>query len=107
MAHEAGHTGWLQFGDESEAKIFISQIDNCMGFPTPDGKTQTWAYPSCLANGYYPTATTENWYVIVKEEIEGCMTPEQISQIITELPMDWYECGTPVPSPSGDTQNYI
>ena len=104
MSH--GLLGWLEFGDESEANLFVSQIDSCMGFPTPDGKTETWAYPACLANGYYPTATTENWYVIVKDEIEGCMTPEQISQIILELPLDWYECGTPVPSPSGSTMNY-
>ena len=104
MAH--GTLGWLQFGDEAEANIFISQINGCMGFPTPDGKTQTWSEPSCLADGYYPTATTENWYVIVKDEIEGCMTPEQISQIITQLP-DWIECGTPEPNPSGTTENYI
>ena len=105
MAH--GTLGWLQFGDEAEANIFISQINGCMGFPTPDGKTQTWSEPSCLANGYYPTATTENWYVIVKDEIEGCMTPEQISQIITQLPIGWIECGTPEPNPSGDTQNFL
>ncbi len=107
MAHEAGHIGWLQFGDESEANIFISQINTCKGFPTPDGKTETWDEPSCLADGYFPTATTENWYVIIKEEIHDCLTPEQEAEIITSLPMDWYSCGELPPSPSGSTENNI
>lgn len=107
MAHELGHIGWLQFGDEAEANIFISQINTCKGYPTPDGKTQTWALPSCLANGYYPTATTENWYVIIKEEIHDCLTPEQEAAVISDLPTGWITCGTPEPSPSGDTQNYL
>jgi len=107
MAHELEHTGWLQFGDESEASIFVSQINNCMGFPTPDGRTITWADPFCLADGYFPTATTENWYVIVKDEISNCLTPEQEAAVISSLPTDWVACGTPAPSPSGDTENTL
>lgn len=99
--------GWIEFGGEDEANVLIDQINECMGFPTPDGKTKTWALPNCLADGYYPTATTENWYVIVKDEILGCLTQEQKDSIIPSLPAGWFACGTPEPSPSGDTQNYL
>lgn len=104
MAHELGHLGWLEYTTESEANDFISQINTCKGYPTPDGRTITWAEPFCLADGYYPTATTENWYVIVKEEIHECLTPEQEASVISELPLSWIPCGTPA---SGSTETYL
>jgi len=97
--------GWIEFGGQDEANVLIDQINECMGFPTPDGITISWANPNCMANGYFPTATTENWYVIIKEEIMDCLTQEQKDSIIPSLPVDWYACGTPIPSPSGSTEN--
>ena len=97
--------GWLEFDTINEASVFISQINSHLGLPTMDGKTLTWAIPTCLQDGYSPTATTENWYVIIKEEIMDCLTQEQKDSIIPSLPVDWYACGTPIPSPSGSTEN--
>jgi hypothetical protein len=107
MSHYSEHLGWLEYPTENEANELIGQINLCMGFPTPDGKTETWAFPTCLSDGYYPTATTTNYYVIIKSEIEECLTSTQIGQIIPSLPSDWVVCGTPEPTPSGSTENYI
>lgn len=105
MAHELGHTGWIQLSNETEANDLITTINSCMGFPTPDGKTQTWAIPFCLQDGYSPTATTESYFVIVKEQIKGCLTQEQWDSQITELPSGWVSCGTPEPPITGTTEN--
>lgn len=107
MAHELGHTGWIQLSNETEANDLINTINSCMGFPTPDGKTETWAIPFCLQDGYSPTATTESYFVIVKDQIKSCLTTEQWDSQITELPLGWVDCGTPEPTPSGSTENYL
>jgi len=106
MALKSKLLGWIEYSSEDEGKALISQIDNCMGFPTPDGKTKTWAKPCCMSNGFYPTATTQSWFVIVKEEIVGCLTQEQKDSIKTYLPEDWYDCGM-TPPPSGLTYNEL
>ena len=107
MAQKFGHTGWIQLSNETEANDLISQINSCMGFPTPDGKTQTWGEPFCLQNGYSPTATTESFFVMIKDDIHDCLTTEQWDSQITKLPIGWVVCGTPEPTPSGSTENYV
>lgn len=102
MAHELGHTGWIQLSNETEANDLISQINTCMGFPTPDGKTQTWTTPFCMQDGYSPTATTESYFIIIKTEIVGCLTQEQIDSAIPTLPDGWVFCGSVI---SGSTEN--
>ena len=107
MAHELGHTGWIQLSNETEANDLITKINTCMGLPTPDGKTKTWSIPFCLQDGYSPTATTESYFVIVKDQIKDCLTQQEWDSQITELPIGWVDCGTPEPIPSGSTENNI
>ena len=97
---------YLEFNTEEEANNLISHIDECMGFPTPDGKTKTWAHPACFQNDYSPNETEVRYYVVVKEQIKDCLTQEQWdSQVF--FPDGWVKCGTPEPSPSGSTENYV
>lgn len=106
MAHEAGHLGWLRYTTELEANTLIQQINSCLGFPTADGRTITWALPSCLQNDYSPYETDSAWFVIIKGECYDCLTQEQKDSVLPILPFN-IVCGTPAPSPSGDTQNNL
>jgi len=106
MAHENGHLGWLKYTTETEANELISQIDTCLGFPTADGKTITWAIPNCFQNDYSPNETESGYFVIIKDECYDCLTEQQKTEVISTLPYT-IGCGTPEPSPSGDTQNYL
>ena len=97
--------GWLGYTTETEAETTIQQINNCLGFPTEDGKTLTWTNPYCIQNGYSPTATTQNYYVIIKNQCFDCLTEEQKSEI-KDLPVGWYDCGTTSPI-TGSTENNL
>ena len=99
-------TGWIRFNTYDAAETLVEQINSCLGFPTPDGKTQTWAIPSCLQNDYSPNDTDQGYFVIIKDECVGCLTDEQKAEVIETLPFN-IACGTPEPSPSGDTMNYL
>ena len=106
MEKQTQFLGWLRFNLVVEANIFIGQINSHLGFPTPDGKTLTWDIPSCFQNDYSPNDTDQGWFVVIKNECYGALTQEQKDSIITELPFS-IACGTPEPSPSGDTMNYL
>ena len=107
MEEKLIYIGWIGYDTKEDADNLITQINICKGFPTPDGKTLTWTIPSCLSNGYYPTATTQNYYVIIKDEIMECLSQEQKDSIIFSLPENYITCGTPIPTPSGSTENYV
>ena len=49
--------GWLKSNTEAEANLLVQQINGCLGLPTPDGLTLTWAIPSCLQNDYEGSET--------------------------------------------------
>lgn len=98
--------GWIGYNTHQEAITLVNKIDICLGLPTYDGKTSTWAIPNCLQDGYSPTATTQNYFVIIKDECYDCLTEEEKGQIIIDLPYS-ISCGTPIPSPSGTTENYV
>jgi hypothetical protein len=106
MSHEAGHLGWLKYTTESEANNLISSINTCLGFPTPDGKTTTWAVPSCLQNDYEGSETESGWFVIIKDECYDCLSQAEKDEVINTLPY-YIACGTPSPNPSGDTENNL
>jgi len=99
--------GWLQYNTHQEAITTVNKIDICLGLPTYDGGTKTWTIPTCLQDGYSPTATTQNYFVVIRDECYDCLTAEEKSQIISSLPAQWYNCGTPAPTPSGTTENYV
>lgn len=69
-----------------DAKNIISQINNCKGFPTPDGLTQTWMIEPqniCEFNFENNTKQQIGYGVIIKDEIMDCLTTEQKAEIIT------------------------
>ena len=105
MLKEKGFTGWLRYETENEANELIEKINECKGFPTPDGRTTTWSIPLCFQYGYSPNETDINWYVIVKEEIKDCLTQEEWDSQITSVPDGWVKCGTPEPPITGSTEN--
>ena len=106
MSHEAGHLGWLKYTTEVEADNLIGSIITCLGFPTPDGKTLTWSFPSCLQNDYEGSETESGWFVIIKDECYDCLSQAEKDAVINTLPYN-IACGTPAPSPSGDTENNL
>jgi hypothetical protein len=106
MAHNETHLGWLKYTTETESNTLIQEINTCLGFPTADGKTLTWSEPSCLQNDYEGSQTESGWFVIIKDECYDCLSQEQKDNMITELPY-YIACGTPMPNPSGDTENYL
>lgn len=97
------HNSWLQFANETEANDVISTINTCMGYPTPDGKTTTWGTPLCYQDGYSPTATTESFFVIVREEIQQCLTQEQWDGRLHDIPTGWVPCGDEKPDNSPES----
>ncbi len=96
--------GWLKSNTETEANLLVQQINGCLGLPTPDGLTLTWAIPSCYQNDYEGSETESGWFVIIKGECYDCLTQEQKDAILSSLPYD-IACGTPAPPISGDTIN--
>lgn len=103
MSHESGHLGWLKYNTETEADTLISSINTCLGLPTPDGKTTTWAIPSCYQNDYEGSETENGWFVVIKGECYDCLSQDEKDAVIATLPYD-IVCGTPAPI-SGSTGN--
>ena len=99
--------GWLKYDTETEANTFVTKINTCLGIPTAGGDTLTWDIPTCYQNDYEGSQTESGWFVTIKEQIDGCLTPEEQGAILPSLPYD-IPCGTPAPpTPSGDTQNNL
>ena len=96
--------GWLKSNTEAEANLLVQQINGCLGLPTDDGLTLTWAIPSCLQNDYEGSETESGWFVIIKGECYDCLTQEQKDAILPSLPYN-IACGTPQPPISGSTGN--
>jgi len=105
MAHENGHIGWIEYSTETEANDLIGRINTCLGLPTPDGKTITWALPVCYQNDYEGIETESGWFVIIHHEVYDCLTQAEKDVIITTLPYD-ISCGTPQPI-TGNTENIL
>ncbi len=85
-------TGWLQHASYDDAEAVIDGINVCKGWPDPSTGTETWGYPTCYQNGYSPSATTESYFVMVKDEIKDCLTQEQWDSQV-QIPEGWVECG--------------
>ena len=63
---------------------FVSQINVCKGFPTPDGTTLTWQeipYEICRFSED-GSSLFIGYGIIVDDEILDCMTTEQKSEIL-------------------------
>jgi len=106
MFEKSTTLGWLKYDTEIEANNLISKINNCLGFPTPDGRTITWIIPSCFQDDYEGNETERGWFVVIKNECYDCLTTEEQLQIITSIPDGWVKCGTIEPPITGSTENY-
>jgi len=95
MSLKALQLGYLDFSTENEALVFNQQIDTCMGFPTPDGRTLTWADIKCMEDGI-----STHYLIIITDEIIDCLTEEQKNNII-QIQDSWFNCG----SITGSTEN--
>ena len=92
MSSESGYIGWLKYNTKEDADTFIGTINNCLGFPTPDGRTTTWAKPQCYQNDYEGSQTESGWFVVIRNECYDCLTQTEKDNVIDPLPYD-IPCG--------------
>jgi len=96
----------ILFNTQLEASSFVSQINECKGFPTEDGETLTWQlspYEMCRF-GEDGSSLFLGYGIVVKDEILNCMTLEQKTEILyPESNVNL--CSWIPPIPSGSTQN--
>lgn len=96
----------ILFNTTTEASTFVSQINQCKGFPTPDGQTLTWQetpFELCRF-GEDGSSLFLGYAIIVKDEILDCMTEIQKTEILTpEANIEL--CSYIPPNPSGSTIN--
>lgn len=96
----------ILFNTQTEASTFVSQINECKGFPTQDGETITWQespYELCRF-GEDGSSLFIGYGIVVKNEIMDCMTPEQQTEILyPESNVNL--CSWIPPVPSGSTIN--
>jgi hypothetical protein len=78
----------LKYNTELESNELIGQINLCLGLPTPNGGTTTWAYPM---NYCYSGGTEYGWTVVITDQCIDCLTESQKLDII-ELPNDLMIC---------------
>lgn len=97
MTLRAQQLGWLDFPSDYDAEVFNSEIDTCMGFPTADGQTLTWADTRCMFDG-----SSYHYLIIITDEITNCLTQEQKDSII-QIQENWIDCF----NISGTTENYV
>jgi hypothetical protein len=96
----------ILFNTESEAMTFVSQINECKGFPTQDNETLTWQlspYELCRF-GEDGSSLFLGYGIVVKDEILDCMTTEQKTEILTPE-SNVNLCSYVPPIPSGSTIN--
>jgi hypothetical protein len=98
----------ILFNTIAEANTFVEQINICKGFPTEDRQTITWQdYPLEICRFDDEGSSLFLGYgIIVHEEILGCMTPEQITEILTPE-NNVNLCSWVPPIISGSTENYF
>lgn len=69
-----------------DAKNLITQINNCKGFPTPDGLTQTWMVePDSICEFNFENGGKQQigYGIIIRDEIFDCLTQSQKNEIFT------------------------
>lgn len=96
----------ILFNTTTEANTFVSQINECKGFPTPDGQTITWQETPLELCRFAQDGSSLflGYAIIVKDEILDCMTEIQKTEILTpEANIEL--CSYIPPIPSGSTIN--
>lgn len=104
-----GKMEYIIYSTITPASQLISQINQCMGFPTADGLTQTWMVsPDAICEFNLETGekTQIGEGVIIKDEILSCLTDTQKQEIIS-LQGNINLCSWEPPIVSGETQNYF